>query len=171
MPHLLAGVEQHVLVRAGFLRLVVGGDNFRMIEAEDLIVITMRQLVQDHRRMLEHLTAREKLASLRDVNLARQARVMAVGHQPVAARMILHRLELRMVVLDPDLDGLQFPQRLGRHEDSDALEMVGQHGERLRAFLAMLAVNQRRLDVDLPSLDLTHHRVEAHGGRSFRLLR
>ena len=73
--------------------------------------------------------------------------------------MILHRLQLWRVVLDPDFNGLQLCQRSGGHQDSYALHMVGQHGESLRAFLTALAVDERWFDADFLSLFGPAHSV------------
>jgi len=39
-----------------------------------------------------------------------------------------------MAVLNPDFEGLHFRQRLDGYENFNALQMIGQHDERLRAF-------------------------------------
>ena len=50
-----------------------------MIKAQDLIMVCVRQLVQDHRRMLEQLGSREELSGYRDVDFASQSGIMLVG--------------------------------------------------------------------------------------------
>ena len=90
---------------------------------------------------------------------------MPVRHQPVAAGMILLGLERRVAVLDPDFQRLHFHQRPRGDEDFDPLQMVREHRQRQRAFLAMRAINQRWLDVNRPALDVAHNGIEANGAR------
>ena len=54
----LAGVQQHVFVPLARLRFFKRGDDFRLIKAQELIVVGMRQFMQNHGGMLEHLLLR-----------------------------------------------------------------------------------------------------------------
>ena len=76
--------------------------------------------------------------------------------------MVLHRRQLRVLVLDPDADLLQILQRLALDQDGDALEVVGEHAQRARAFLCVRPLQQRRIDVHGEAMQLLHDRVEAH---------
>ena len=108
----LAGVEEHVLVLAGSFGLVIGGDDALVVETENLVVIGVGEFVQHHHRVLHELATTEEMTRDRNVDHVYEPRVMAVIFQPADARMILHRLQSRMVVFDPDFAGPQFGQSL-----------------------------------------------------------
>ena len=53
---------------------------------------------------------------------------------------MVHGAEPGMGVLDPDLDGIQLFESIGRHKNSDALQVVGQHFQRFGPFFLELAI-------------------------------
>jgi hypothetical protein len=55
--HPFAGGEQHAFVGPGSFRFLVGGDDLRVVEAKELVVIRMGEFMKNHRGMLEHLLA------------------------------------------------------------------------------------------------------------------
>jgi hypothetical protein len=72
-------------------------------------------------------------------------------------------------VLDTKLDLPQLGQPILGHEDGDTLQVVGEHRQGPGPFLAVLAVKQRRLDVDGPALDVRHDGIEAGAWSVFSL--
>ena len=161
MLHRLTGVKQNFFVGASFLGLLVGGNDLGIIEAQYLVVVTVRKFVENHCRMFQHLPTRQEGARTRDVNLLRQAWIVAIGNKPAFARMILHRFEARMIVLNPNLDCLHLGELLLRYEDFDALQMIRQHRQCLGSFIGMNSIKQRRFDMDRPTFDVPRNGIKA----------
>ena len=133
MLHCSAGVEQHFFVGAlglGFFVCIADG---LVLEAvlEHLVMIGVRQLVQDHVRVLGPLAAVQQRLGAGDVDVFHETRIMLVRAEPCDARVILHRAKRLVVVIQPDRQLLQ-RLHLGLGEDIfDPLQVVGQRGENL----------------------------------------
>ena len=133
MLHRAAGVEQHFLVNAFLLGFIVGAKYFLVLKTfvQYLVVIGVRQLVQDHVRVLGPLAAVQQRLGAGDVDVFHETRIMPVRAEPCDARVILHRAKRLVVVVQPDRQLLQ-RLHLGLGEDIfDPLQVVGQRGENL----------------------------------------
>ena len=94
------------------------------------------------------------------MDLLRQRRIIALGRQPLLAGVILHRMELGVGMVDPDLQLPQFGELLLGHQDGDPLQMIGQHLERLRPLLLVRTADQLRVGVHGPTFHLQLHGLD-----------
>ena len=99
MLHRAAGIEQDLFVDTLFLRRLVCADDVLVFKAEHLIMIRVRQFMQDHVRMLGPHAAINQSPRARDVHVLGQRRIMPIGAQPTHTRMILHRAQPLVVEL------------------------------------------------------------------------
>ena len=76
-----------------------------------------------------------------------------------------------MLVLDPDLDLSHVGQWLSDDEQRDAFEVVGEHAECPRARPAVFALEQRRVDMYGPTVEILNHWIEAPARRLLRPIR
>ena len=135
---------------------VVGGNDFLVVEAEDLVVIGVGQFVKNDGGVLEELAARVEVGSAGDVDFFGKAGIVATALQPSGAWVVLHGGQFGMLVLDPDLHFLHFAERLCGKEDGDSLQVICQHLEGLFSFVGMLAVFEKSgIDVNRPALDVS----------------
>lgn len=158
----LAVEEEDFFVGAGFLHGVVGGDDFRVIEGEDLVVVGVGEFVEDDGGVFEELEAGEQGFGVGDVDFFMEAWVVAVVFEPTDAGVVLHGAERRVVVFDPDFAGLEFCQGFSRDEDGDALEVVGEHLEGFGSHFGFgAAFEEGGVDVDRPAFEILFDGIEA----------
>ena len=101
--------KKHSFVKTLLFRSFVGLENFRVLEAEYLVVISMSQFMKDDVRVLGPGTPGEKTTGSRYVYAFFQSGVVSVGLEPGLGRMVLHVSQL---VLEVDANG-QFAQSRG----------------------------------------------------------
>ena len=65
---------------------------------------------------------------------------MSVVLEPTLARMILHRPQFRMVVLDPYLAAAKLFQLWLVDEERDSIEVIAQHAQGLATFLRVFSL-------------------------------
>ena len=111
----------------------VGVADARLVEAEHLIVIGVRQLVQQAPRLDVDLARLQQLGRLRNVDAMGEIGGIAVFYQPVGFRVILHRLEVAVAQVEHDGHALQLGQALRADHRGDIAEARFQVLEDARA--------------------------------------
>jgi hypothetical protein len=126
------------------------------------------QLVQDHGGVFDHVVALQERRRPRDVHLLRQPRIVASLGQPIDTWVVRTRFDIDpgMVVLDPDFQFLHLFEAFFRHQDGNALQVIGKHLQCDSALFGVLAIEQLRINVNGPTFDILDDGIEA--GLRFR---
>ena len=168
------GEELHLLKNSFFHGGVVGFDDLPIVEAQDLVVVGVRQFMKDDGRVLEHLFTREKGGGVCDVDLLGEAGIIAAPREPSGTGVILHSGEFGVFVLEPNFHRLHLVELLFGQENTDALKVVGEH---LDGFLSRLGIlssfKQGGVDVHGPPFDVLLHGLnpaDFFGARVFLLI-
>ena len=98
------------------------------------------------------------------MTLSGKPHIVSVAFQPIPTRVILHGAERRIFVLNPNLHGPNLFQPLRRQQNGDPVQLIGQHSQGARAFLAVFPIDQCRFNMNRPALDLSNHRIEPDSG-------
>ena len=147
VPHCPTCIQEHPLVALLFHRFPVGVNHRRVIKAEHLIVVGVRQFVENHGGMLDELPSGDQGLCLRNVHLLDEPRVVPVAAQPPDTGMILHRTKGRVLVFDPNLTLLQSSERIALDEKGNPVEVIREHAQALRTGLGMLSLQERGVDI------------------------
>jgi putative CocE/NonD family hydrolase len=92
-----------------------------MIEPQHLIVVRMRHLMQDHKRLLP--VPSQEVAQIPDLDPASLVRIVPVPAQPFPAGMVSHSRSLRIIVFDPKRYPRQLPNRRLRQDRMDTRQI------------------------------------------------
>ena len=125
-------------------------------------MVRVDQLVQDDGRVFEHVVSLQKRRRARNVHLFRQACIVAPLSEPIDARVVGPRfhIDIGMVVLDPDPQLAHLLKAVFWHQDGDALQMIGQHGQRPGSRLGVLALEHLGVHINGPAFDVLDHGIE-----------
>lgn len=159
-------VEQNAAILAGFLGFLKDFRDPGVVKPKNLIVIGVREFVQDHHGVFHDLGSRDQLPSYRDVDFLGESRVVTIVDKPSLAGMILHRLQAWMILLDPDFKGLELLESSFRNEIDDEEEMILQHLEGPALFRIGIVIDEGRINMDGPAFHFLHHGIEREEGGS-----
>ena len=168
MPHAPARNQQRGVAVPALLVAGVGIANAGLVEAQDLVVVGMRQLVHDAPRLHVDLPRGQELGRHGNMDAMHEIAGIAVLLQPLGIGMILHGKQLSVRHIQHDRDGMEFFQAVRADHGVDIGEFRLQGFQHADPERLMGRPQQPVVDADVPAFDFAN-RVRS-GFRRVRLV-